>query len=281
MGVPTEELHEWLSFDVDRARAVVEGFLAEYLEDAGAEGFVVGISGGLDSATAAALAVRAVGPERVTALTLPGPTSSGKDREVGSEVARSIGLELDEVEIGPAAEALADRLGFEPARETFGNLQARLRMAALYARAQHEGRLVLGTGNKSELLTGYFTKHGDGGVDLLPLGDIYKTQERELARSLQLPDSVVERTPTAGLWEGQTDEAELGLAYEDLDVVLAGIERQFEDAKIADAAGVPVDEVQRVRQLVRGSWHKRNPPPVPKLGWRTVGIDWRSPTSQG
>lgn len=279
--MPTEELHEWLSFDVERARDVIEGFLAEYLEDAGAQGFVVGISGGLDSATAAALAARAVGPERVAALTLPGPTSSGEDREVGEEVARAIGLELDEVEIGPAAGALADELGFEPARETYGNIQARLRMAALYAHAQNEGRLVLGTGNKSELLTGYFTKHGDGGVDLLPLGDLYKTQERELARTLELPASVVERTPTAGLWEGQTDEDELGLAYADLDVVLAGIERQFEAAKIADAAGVPVDEVQRVREIIRASWHKRNAPPVPKLGWRTVGIDWRSPTSQG
>lgn len=277
--MPAETLHPWLSFEPDRAIGVVAGFLSDYVEDVGAEGFVVGISGGLDSATSATLAARALDPGALDLVFLPGPTTSDEDREMAGAVAEAIGTELAEVEIGPATEALSDELGIEPDRVVTGNLQARLRMAAAYARAKASGRLVLGTGNKSELLTGYFTKHGDGGVDLLPLGDLYKTQVREIARRVDVPEAVITRAPTAGLWRGQTDEAELGLAYADLDVVLAGIEQQFEPGKIAEEAGVSPEEVDRVKGLIRASWHKRNPPPVPKLGYRTIGVDWREPTS--
>jgi NAD+ synthase len=273
--VPGEHPHPWLSFDVDQALGTVTGFLADYVEDADADGVVVGVSGGVDSATAAGLATQALGPERVEALVLPGPTSPDGDLDHAEAVAEAFGLGLDRVAIDEPADALAEALGVETSERVRGNLQARLRMAVLYAHAGAGDRLVLGTGNKSELLTGYFTKHGDGGVDLLPIGDLYKTQVRELAREVGVPDPVVQRPPTAGLWEGQRDEDELGLAYEDLDVVLAGIEQQFDAERIAREADVPEDEVDRVRGLVREARHKRAPPPVAKLGWRTVGVDWR------
>lgn len=277
-GVSSTDLHPWLEIDLERARRVITRFLGAYLDDAGADGLVVGLSGGLDSAMTAALASQALGPEAIDAVTLPGPTSSPEDREVAEVVADHLGLDLAEVAIGPAAEALLDGIGVEADQMVTANLQARLRMTVSYARAQAAGRLVAGTGNKSELMVGYFTKHGDGGVDLLPIGDLYKTQLRILAREMGLPEAVVTRPPTAGLWQGQTDESELGMSYATLDVILAGIERQAEDEAIGEAADVVPSEVQRVRGMVRSSWHKRNPPPVPKLGWRTPLVDWREPT---
>lgn len=277
-GVSSTDLHPWLAFDPEQARRVVTRFFDEYLDSAGAKGVVVGISGGLDSAMTAALATEALGPEAVDAVFLPGPTSSPEDRRVAQTVTDHLGLGLDEVAIGPAAEALIPELGVEAGTMITANLQARLRMTVSYARAQATSRLVAGTGNKSELMVGYFTKHGDGGVDLLPLGDLYKTQLRVLAGEMALPEAVVTRPPTAGLWEGQTDEDELGLPYNALDVILAGIERQQDDPAIAEAAGVDPEEVARIQAMVRTSWHKRNPPPVPKLGWRTPLVDWREST---
>jgi NAD+ synthase len=148
-------------------------------------------------------------------------------------------------------------------------------MIVLYFVANTEDRLVIGTGNKSELLTGYYTLFGDGGCDFLPLGDLYKTQVRAMARHLGVPEVIVSKTPTAGLWKGQTDEGELGLPYEELDRVLLGMELQLDPATIAEKAGVPLDRVRRVEALVSGSVHKRKTPLIPKLGIRTVGLDWR------
>ncbi len=277
-GVSSTDLHPWLAFDPEQARRVITRFLDAYLETADASGVVVGISGGLDSAMTATLATEALGADAVDAVFLPGPTSSAEDREIAETVTGHLGLGLDEVAIGPAAEALIPKLGVEAGTMITANLQARLRMTVCYARAQATGRLVAGTGNKSELMVGYFTKHGDGGVDLLPLGDLYKTQLRVLGQELALPEAVVTRPPTAGLWEGQTDEAELGMPYRTLDVILAGIERQQDDPSIAEAARIDTQEVDRVRGMVQASWHKRNPPPVPKLGWRTPLVDWREST---
>lgn len=272
------ELHPWLALDADRARKVVTGFLREYVQRTGSKGLVLGLSGGLDSALVAALATEALGAERVDASYLPGTTSHADDRSSAEEVAEHLGLALNEVSVAGAVEAIEPLLGVEPDRAVVGNLQARLRMAVLYARAQATGRLVVGTGNKSELLVGYFTKHGDGGVDLLPIGDLYKSQVGVLAEAVGLPERVRTRAPTAGLWRGQTDEAELGLPYATLDIVLAGLERQADAERIAEAADLEKGEVERIAGLVRSTWHKRNAPPIAKVGWRTVGVDWREST---
>src|SRR6266704_2743434 len=156
-----------------------------------------------------------------------------------------------------------------------GNLRARARMIVLYFIANTEGRIVMGTGNKSELLTGYFTLFGDGAADFLPIGDLYKTQVREMARYLALPPEIVEKVPTAGLWPGQTDEGELGISYDELDRILLGIELQLEPEAIAQKAGVPLDHIAYVQKLVTSTVHKRKMPLIPKVGARTIGLDWR------
>ena len=133
----------------------------------------------------------------------------------------------------------------------------------------------MGTGNKSEIAIGYFSKYGDAGVDFQPIGDLYKTQVREMARHLGLPDAIVAKTPTAGLWPGQTDEGELGISYDELDRVLLGIELQIETEAIAEKADVSLERVRHVQALVAASVHKRKMPLIPKLGIRTFGLDWR------
>lgn len=274
-----ETPHEWLGFDVVETVDVLTRFVADHVDQAGASGAVVGVSGGLDSATTLAVAARALGPEAVDAVFLPGPTSPEEDERLARQAAEQAGVELATVPIGSALEAFEPELGVGLDRAARGNLQARLRMCALYARANADDRLVLGTGNKSELLTGYFTKHGDGAADLLPIGDVYKTQARAIAAELGVPEAIRQRPPTAGLWEGQTDEDELGLSYAVLDVILAGIEAQRGTEAIAEAAEVRVSEVERVRSMVDASAHKRSMPPVAKVGWRTPGVDWRQATN--
>lgn len=278
--VSLEPPHEWLDFEPETSISIVTGFLAQHVAHSGLDGIVVGVSGGLDSATTLATAAEALSPEQIDAVFMPGPTSPKADEGLAQDVAQAAGVELARVPITSPLQALEPGLGVEVDQATRANLQARLRMCILYARANASDRLVLGTGNKSELLTGYFTKHGDGAADLLPLGDVYKTQVGRIAEQLDVPEPVIERAPTAGLWEGQTDEDELGLSYDVLDIVLAGIEEQRGEQAIAEAARVSTEEVERVRELVHDSEHKRSLPPVPKLGWRTPGVDWREPTNE-
>ena len=134
-------------------------------------------------------------------------------------------------------------------RECAGNVAARCRMIVLFHHAWLMGRVVMGTSNKSEFLIGYFTKFGDGGSDFCPIGDLYKTEVRQLAREIGVPDAIIDKTPSAGLWEGQTDEGEMGITYEDLDQVLFGIERSLGDEAIAAESGVPLDKVHKVRAM--------------------------------
>jgi NAD+ synthase len=148
-------------------------------------------------------------------------------------------------------------------------------MIVLYHYANAERRLVVGTSNKSEVLVGYFTKFGDGGADLEPIGDLYKTEVRALARRLGLPDKIIQKAPTAGLWKGQTDEGELGITYDRLDAILSGIELGLGEKEIARRADSNISEVARVAKMVRLSSHKRKFQPAPKIGFRTPGLDWR------
>lgn len=231
-------------------------WLRERLDSAGADGFACGLSGGVDSAAAAALAVRAVGPERVLAALMP-CHSQPEDATLGQLVADTLGIRTVTVDLTPAYNALSAQL--PPDAQSGGlataNIKPRLRMITLYYLAQSHNYLVLGSGNKTELQVGYFTKYGDGGVDLLPLGDLNKTQVWELARELGVPQEVVERPPTAGLWPGQTDEGEMGITYAELDQALAAIEA-------GDTSGVASDTLEKVQGMMARSVHKRAMPPV-------------------
>lgn len=236
---------------------------------------VLGLSGGVDSALCARLARDAIGAGSVLGVALPdgGPSSETVDDAV--TFGRSIGIETRVVPVGPIVGAVRAQLPELREPLDVGNATARVRMAVLYAIARPRGRRVLGTGNKSELLLGYFTKYGDGGVDLLPIGDLYKTEVWELAERLDLPEAIRSRVPTAGFWPGQTDEVEIGLPYREVDRILRGLEELRPLEEIAQLTGQPIDTVRSLAARVLAFRHKRRLPPIPKLSLRTVGIDWR------
>ena len=254
---------------------IIEAFLVHCLRESGRKGVVLGLSGGVDSALVAKLCADALGPQRVLAVAMP-DGRGGKDLKDAKKFAKLLGIDLRIIGISPIVTSVEKRLlAFQADQVARGNLRARARMIVLYFIANTEGRIVMGTGNKSELLTGYFTLHGDGAADFLPIGDLYKTQVREMARYLALLPEIVEKVPTAGLWPGQTDEGELGISYDELDRILLGIELQLDPEAIAQKAGVPLDHVTYVQKLVVSSIHKRKMPLIPKVGARTIGLDWR------
>src|SRR5947208_2241576 len=183
---------------------IIEAFIVHSVRESGRKGVILGLSGGIDSALVAKLCADAIGPERVLALALP-DGKGWKDLKDAQRFAKSTGIEFQVVDIGPIAAAFEKRLQASEADPIArGNLRARARMTVLYYGANTEDRVVMGTGNKSEILTGYATKFGDAGADFLPIGDLYKTQVREMAVHLGVPPEIVEKTPTAGLWPGET-----------------------------------------------------------------------------
>jgi NAD+ synthase len=247
--------------------ALVEGlagWIREYVERAGAAGAVFGLSGGIDSAVVCGLCARALGPERCLGVVMP-IGNVPEDEELGRISGERFGVRVIAPDLLPAFEALEDAFraerdatGLEPAGPeaavlAAANVKPRLRMTALYHFAALLDRLVVGTGNRAELTVGYFTKHGDSGVDLLPLADLTKAEVRAVARELGVPERIVERAPSAGLWEGQTDEAEMGITY-------AEIDRYLEEGSSGSA-----DADARIRARLLASRHKRELPPTPRL----------------
>jgi len=255
---------------------VILSFLRHHVKESGRRGVVVGMSGGLDSSVVAKLCADAVGPRNVLGLSLPEKPGPAQDARDAKAWAKQLGIGFRTIAIGPIVDAAAKGLKVRPRdRVGLGNVKARVRMIALYHAAREEDRLVIGTSNKSELAMGYTTKFGDAASDFDPIGDLYKTQVREMARHLGLPRAILGKVPTAGLWPGQTDEGELGMSYEDLDRILIGIELQLRSDEIAERAGVDVKLVQRIERLVESNVHKRKMPLIPKVGIRTFGLDWR------
>lgn len=230
----------------------IAGWIRKVVADAGAEGVVVGLSGGIDSAVVAALAARAL-PGHVLGAILP-CESDPRDAEDARLVASQLGIETVEVDLTAGYRTLAAALP-EAAPMVRANVKPRLRMTALHYLAARRRYLVCGSSNRSELAIGYFTKFGDGGVDFMPIGGLLKRQVRDLARELGIPQPIIAKPPTAGLWPGQTDEGEMGLTYDQLDAALDAIDRN-------DTAGVPLNAFSRVREMQRASAHKRSLPPV-------------------
>jgi len=222
------------------------------VEEAKAEGVVVGLSGGVDSSVVAVLAKKAMG-DNVLGVIMP-CHSTHIDERYAYLVANKLNIKTEKVDLSSVYDNFLKILpsGKEMA---LANLKPRLRMITLYYFANNLNYLVAGTGNRSEITVGYFTKYGDGGVDILPIGGLLKTQVRRLARELGVPEEIIKRVPSAGLWKGQTDERELGLRYEDLDKTILAIE----SGKVKD---LPAEIVDKVKKLMERSIHKRSPVPI-------------------
>ena len=249
----------------------IADWLRHHRDTAGADRFVLGLSGGVDSATVCALCTMAGGPASVLAAIMPSH-SNPTDAEHAALVARTFEVETVVVDLTPVTDAflgaMPDRAPRTHASGVSGdwrpegreqlavaNVRPRLRMTTLYYLANLHNGIVVGTGNKSEALIGYFTKYGDGGVDLLPLLDLYKHEVRALAREFGVPEPIIAKAPSAGLWQGQTDEDEIGLTYDELDAALIAIER-------GEADRLDPRVRDRVLGLQRVSEHKRQPVPA-------------------
>lgn len=221
------------------------------LAKAHADGYVIGLSGGVDSATTAALCVRAAG-DRVLGVWMP-CHSVAEDEQFARLAAQALGIELVTVDLCDVYDTFLQSLP-EGNRLARANLKPRLRMSAVYYLAQANNYLVAGTGNKPEILVGYFTKFGDGGVDLEPLGELYKHEVRGLASVLGVPQPIIDRPPSPGLWPGQTDEGEMGITYAEIDAILAAWDA-------GTTSDLPADRIAKVEGMVARSAHKRAVPP--------------------
>ncbi|WP_247730988.1 NAD+ synthase [Halovivax limisalsi] len=251
--------------ELETRREHVVDFIRDQADAAGADGAVLGLSGGIDSTLTAHLATEALGPENVRGLVLPARVSADEHRSDAERVARDLGMTFDVFEVESVVDVLLSAYPeAEGDHRAVGNARARVRAVFNYLVANHENRLVLGTGNRSEAAVGYFTKYGDGAVDCHPIGNLYKAQVRQLARHVGVPDDLVEKTPTAELWADQTDEGELGMDYDTLDAILAThVDGPLSVAATARELDVDRATVDRVRALYEASEHKRNPPPAP------------------
>lgn len=248
--------------DFASAAKKTQDFILHKVIDAKAEGVVLGLSGGIDSSVVAALARRALPEHRVLGLFMP---LSGLTPEVdvddAENLASKLGIEFRKIELKPIKDVFMQVLAPEKIPE--GNLLARIRMSLLFYHANLLNRIVLGTGDRSEALIGYFTKYGDGGVDVLPIGALYKTQVRALGRYLGLPANIVEKKSSPRLWLGQEAEAEIGLSYEAIDKVLYSIfDEKRSPKEAASITGLSLTQIEAVLQMHKTSSHKRSTPEI-------------------
>ncbi|WP_148416495.1 NAD+ synthase [Haloferax sp. KTX1] len=251
--------------ELEAHREHITTFIEDTVEAAGADGAVIGLSGGIDSTLTAFLAVEALGKENLHGLVMPSVANAEDMMSDAEGVAEMLEIEYDVVEIQPIAETFFD--AFPEAaddRMAAGNVYVRTRAVLNYFVANHENRIVLGTGNRAEAMTGYFTKYGDQAVDCNPIGNLYKQQVRQLAAHVGVPEDLVLQTPSAEMWSGQTDEGELGLTYDALDAILAlHVDGPLSKSATVRHLGVTEIQVDRVVDLVAGSAHKRSMPPAP------------------
>lgn len=253
-----------ITFEVERITQALVKFLRQETETTGRDNFVVGLSGGIDSALAASLAVRAVGAHKVFGVLMPYKTSSPDSLKDAQELVAWLEVESRTVPITPMLDAYFSAIEADDVRR--GNKMARERMTILFDIAHERRGLVLGTGNRTEIALGYTTMYGDSACSLNPLGQLYKTEVRQLARYLNVPAAIQEKEPSADLWVGQTDEDEIGVTYERVDRILRRIIDDGVHTKaILLAEGFTEKEIDRVVGMVNHNYFKRQMPPIAQL----------------
>jgi len=262
-----------LDINTDLAERILSGFIRDQIEKVGMKGAVIGLSGGIDSALSAYLSAKAIGAENVLAVRMPYRTSSEASLLDAEAVIEDLNLPSITVEITDMADALINQFP-DMSKLRKGNIMARCRMITLYDQSAARGLLPMGTSNKTEFLLGYSTIYGDSGVAMQPIADLYKYQVRQLSRAIGVPNPVIDKPPSADLWEGQTDEDELGFTYNDVDQVLYLLvdERYTVDEVIEE--GFDADFVHDVWRRVKANHYKRTMPNIAKISKRTIGHDF-------
>ena len=255
------------------AKKILTGFIRSETTRAGFDRAVVGLSGGVDSALTCTLAAEALGPENVLAVRMPYDTSSAESLEHADLVIEMTGVQHKTLPITDAADVLLDSVP-EDQQVRRGNIMARMRMIVLFDQSAEFGGLVIGTGNKTEILLGYTTQFGDAAAAISPMGDLYKTQVRQLAAEMGVPEVIIQKPPSADLWIGQTDEGELGFTYEEVDRLLYLLVDRRHSPDDCVEAGFDRKFVEAVVERIRQSQYKRVMPPIAKLSNRTIGYDF-------
>ena len=269
-----------LNLDWTEVEKRIEHFIKDYVEKSGARGIVLGLSGGVDSCTVAALSAKAVGGSKVLGLQLPEKeTFAAVDAKHSSLIAKKFKFKTIRIDITPTLQAFYSSIPIFDKSEKLckGNLKARTRMVYIYYYANNRNMLVCGSSDKSETMMGYFTKWGDVAADISPIMDLYKTQVRMLAQHLKIPKEIARKPSTPALWPNQLAEKELGIKYEQLDLILYGLEHFMETDEIAKQLKISKKRVDDVKRRWHSTEHKRQMLLTAKLGYRTVGKDFRLP----
>lgn len=272
-----------LEIDLEEVEKRITRFIKEYVKESGAKGIVLGLSGGVDSSTIAALSSLAIGGESVTGLLLPEQeTYNQKDLDDALSVAKKFALKTQICDITEVLESFSRTIPIFTTKDRLckGNVKARTRMIYLYYYANKLNNIVCGSSDKSETMMGYFTKWGDVAADISPILDLYKTQVRKLAAHIGIPKNLAVKPATPALWPEQSAENELGIKYEKLDLILYGLERFMSQKEIATQLKIDEATVEQIREKWLSTEHKRRMILAPKLEFRTVGADFRLPRSR-
>lgn len=263
-----------LKLNMELVKELLVQFVHDETQNAGFSKGVIGVSGGVDSAVCAYLTARALGKENTFGIIMPHRMSSPDSVQDAEQVVKELGIRSEIVDISQTVDAYCDKHAITD-KVRRGNVMARMRMIVLYDISAREHALVVGTSNKTELMVGYGTIYGDTACALNPIGDLYKTQVWQLAEALGVPKNIIEKKPTADLWEGQTDEDELGFSYRQLDELLyLMIDERRTDEEL-ETLGFSSEFIQKVRMMVRKNQFKRRPPIIAKVSYRTLNVDFR------
>ena len=249
------------TFDINTTISKIQKSIIEYVNFANAEGVIIGLSGGIDSAVTAFLCSNALGKEKVIGLGLP-CKSDPNDIQDAELISNLIGIEFIKIDLTSIFEKFIDemKLKTETNKLALANTKSRLRMVTLYFINQSRGRfLVAGTGNRTELSIGYFTKYGDGGVDFEPIGDLFKSEVKKIAKILEIPEKIINKAPSAGLWEGQTDEDEIGISYDELDEIIYRIDNNL------NLNDFNKEKIIKIKEMMNNAQHKLKMPPIFKI----------------